>query len=152
MPTAWPASPPVPQAAALCFRPVRSRRSEVLLITSRNGDWAIPKGRIDPGHSPPQAAALEALEEAGVRGQLVNEPLGSFDYTKRGGWASGRPTLCRVEVFPLLVEDLLDDWDEGKFRKRRWVPSSRAHAEVSQPGLAHVLRTFPAWLRSIRTA
>ncbi|MEZ6234388.1 MAG: NUDIX hydrolase [Phycisphaerales bacterium] len=151
MPTAWLASPPVPQVAALCFRPVRSRRSEVLLITSRNGDWAIPKGRIDPGHSPTQAAAIEALEEAGVRGQLVDEPVGAFEYTKRGGWASGRPTPCRVEVFPLLVEDLLDDWDEGDFRKRRWVAASRAHAEVAQPGLAHVLRSFPGWLRSVRT-
>lgn len=140
----------VPQAAAICFRPVASTRSEVLLITSRSGEWAIPKGRIDPGFTPPEAAATEAFEEAGARGRVIRDAVGSFDYLKRGGWAERGGTYCRVQVFPLLVEDVLEEWLESGFRKRRWVPAGRAAGLVAQPGLAAVLREFPAWLRQVR--
>ena len=146
---------PVPQAAALCFRPVASpragTRAEVLLITSRSGEWAIPKGRIDSGFTPPEAAANEALEEAGARGQIVSRPIGSFEYLKRGGWARREGTRCLVQVFPMLVEDLLDEWLESDFRRRRWVPATKAAAEVAQPSLAEILHEFPAWLRSLRS-
>lgn len=140
----------VPQAAAICFRPLQGKRAEVLLITSRSGEWAIPKGRIDRGYSPPQAAANEALEEAGVRGLVHEDPLGSFGYLKRGGWAGGAGVRCHVQVFPLLVEDVMEEWLEAQFRKRRWVPASRAGAAVTQPGLAQVLSEFPAWLKRLR--
>lgn len=140
---------PVPQAAAICFRPIRSRRAEVLLITSRSGEWAIPKGRIDPGFTPPEAAANEALEEAGVLGKILEDSVGAFEYLKRGGWAKRSGTRCRVEVFPMLVEDVLDEWLEADFRKRRWVPAARAPGYVAQPRLAEVLRDFPGWLRDL---
>jgi len=150
MPAAAPIARPIPQAAALCFRPIARSRAEILLITSRSGEWAIPKGRIDPGFSPPQAAANEALEEAGVRGQVIQESLGAFEYTKKGGWATRPGLRCRVQVFPLLVEDLLEDWLEADFRKRRWVPAAKAHSQVDQPGLTQILHDFPAWLQTLR--
>jgi 8-oxo-dGTP pyrophosphatase MutT (NUDIX family) len=142
---------PVPQAAAICFRPLPGKKAEILLITSRSGEWAIPKGRIDPGFTPPQAAANEALEEAGVRGQVLQDAVGAFEYLKRGGWALRAGTRCRVQVFPLLVSDLLEEWLEADFRKRRWVPAAQAAGQVAQPGLSQILDEFPAWLRSVRS-
>lgn len=151
MPAAAPTSTPIPQAAAICFRPVSRARADVLLITSRSGEWAIPKGRIDPGFTAPQAAANEALEEAGVRGRVIEDSVGSFEYTKKGGWATRPGVRCHVQVFPLLVDDLLEDWLESDFRQRRWVPASKAASEVEQPGLTRILHDFPAWLNSLRT-
>lgn len=141
---------PVAQAAAVCFRPVSRSKAEILLITSRSGEWAIPKGRIDPGFSAPEAAANEALEEAGVRGKVIQDPLGAFEYTKKGGWATRPGIRCHVQVFPLLVEELLDDWLEADFRKRRWIAATKAHTQVEQPGLTRILEDFPAWLQSLR--
>lgn len=144
------AEPPVDQAAAICFRANAGepRSVQVLLVTSRTGEWAIPKGRIDPGFTPAQAAANEAWEEAGVKGEVVGESLGSFEYTKVGGWAGPRPVRCRVHVFPLLVDAVQDEWLEAAFRQRRWVEAQNAAGEVSQPGLARVLAGFPAWIAS----
>lgn len=66
---------------------------QVLLITSSKGErWVIPKGVVEPGLSPAESAAKEAWEEAGPRGTLHPEPLGSCRYPNWGGW-------CSVEVF-----------------------------------------------------
>src|SRR5262249_32651877 len=44
----------------------------VLLVTSRgSGRWLIPKGNIDPGLTPAEAAAKEAYEEGGIRGRIT---------------------------------------------------------------------------------
>ncbi len=150
MPPATTNAGPVPQAAALCFRSLAGQPAQVLLITSRSGEWAIPKGRIDPGFTPPQAAANEALEEAGALGTVMHDHIGEFGYVKLGGWANPGGTPCHVRVFPLLVEDLLDAWLESEFRQRRWINAANAAHAVSQPGLAQVLRGFPAWLKSMR--
>jgi 8-oxo-dGTP pyrophosphatase MutT (NUDIX family) len=144
---------PIDQAAAVCFRLApgdRPGRIEVLLVTSRTGEWAIPKGRVDPGFTPPQAAANEAWEEAGVRGAIVGGPIGSFEYVKVGGWAGAGTARCRVHVCPLLVERIQDAWQESGFRQRRWVAVEAAAGEVSQPGLARVLGEFPLWVAAWR--
>jgi len=47
-----------------------------LLITShRRQDWGIPKGGISKAMSPPDSAAKEAWEEAGLVGQVDDNQL-----------------------------------------------------------------------------
>jgi 8-oxo-dGTP pyrophosphatase MutT (NUDIX family) len=45
-----------------------------LLVFFRRGAWDMPKGKIDPGETPEQAAVREVQEETG----LVNLELGAF--------------------------------------------------------------------------
>lgn len=45
-----------------------------LLVFFRRGSWDMPKGKIDPGETPEQAAVREVQEETG----LVNVSLGPF--------------------------------------------------------------------------
>lgn len=72
----------VQQAGAICFRTSADSLPEVLLVTSRrNGRWGIPKGRIEAGETARAAAAREAMEEAGVRGRVSSDAIGSFVYT-----------------------------------------------------------------------
>lgn len=112
----------------------------VLLITSRETRrWVIPKGNPMKGCKPHKAAAIEAFEEAGVKGKVDREVLGSFDYDK----VVGRKSVpCVVSVFPLLVREELDAWLEADQRKRAWVDCSAAAGMVREPGLADLLRSF----------
>lgn len=59
------------QYAALCFRYADGGTIEILLVTSRtSGRWIIPRGWPMKRKKPHQAAAIEAWEEAGVRGRV----------------------------------------------------------------------------------
>src|SRR5258708_38760856 len=61
------------QYAALPYRRRGNVRTEVMLVTSlRRGRWIIPKGWPMKRRAPHASAALEALEEAGVVGQVGN--------------------------------------------------------------------------------
>lgn len=100
----------------------------------------IPKGNFANTISPHAAAALEAEEEAGVRGSVCPTSLGSYQYRKRRG--SGASLLANVEVFPLAVSEELDDWKERKQRERRWFSLADAAHAVEEPDLRDLIRSF----------
>ena len=61
------------QFGALCFRRSKTQKAgvELLLVSSRDtGRWIIPKGWPMDRETPAAAAAMEAWEEAGVRGRV----------------------------------------------------------------------------------
>ena len=128
------------QYAALPTRMVEGRR-EVLLITSREtGRWVLPKGWPEKRLDAHDLAALEAFEEAGVRGRVREHALGDYTYPKR--LRSGRTRHIRVDVFALDVEQELDDWPERAERERRWMSPSQAAMLVDEGGLVSLLLGF----------
>jgi len=52
----------------------------VLVLTNFRGDTVFPKGHLERGETPEQAALREVAEEAGVRPRLI-APLGTTEYT-----------------------------------------------------------------------
>ena len=123
------------QSAVIPYRR-HGGRLEVLVITTSDGRrWGVPKGLVEPGLTPPESAAREAEEEAGARGAVSSERLGEYTYPKWGG-------TCRVEVFPLHVEEVLARWQEGH-RAREWLGVDEAAARVSEPGLKELVRRLP---------
>jgi 8-oxo-dGTP pyrophosphatase MutT (NUDIX family) len=119
----------IPQAAAI---PVRD--GAVCLITSSGGGrWVVPKGIIDPGMSAPETALQEAWEEAGLRGTLDPEPVGTYRYDKWGG-------TCHVTVFLMRVTEIDDDWPERAVRRRSWLSFREAVARIQRADLREVVR------------
>jgi phosphohistidine phosphatase len=111
---------------------------EVLLISSRGGKrWVLPKGIVEPGMSEVDSALKEALEEAGVDGAPEEKPLGSYRYRKWGG-------TCEVEVYPLRVRNVLDEWPESQTRRRRWLSVRKAVRRVDNKGLRRLIKNLPA--------
>lgn len=113
----------------------------VLLVTSRGtGRWVIPKGNGVSGLSAHASAALEAEEEAGVRGLVCPVPLGSYRYRKLR--RSGASLMLDVDVFPLSVTEELSGWKEQAQRERRWFTLSEAATKVDEPDLRELIRSF----------
>lgn len=113
----------------------------ILLVTSReNRRWVIPKGNPPKGLSPHDAAALEAEEEAGVRGVICPVALGSYRYRKKR--ASGASLMLDVDVFPLAVRDVRDAWKEQGERERRWFTLEAAAQAVDEDDLKDLIRSF----------
>jgi 8-oxo-dGTP pyrophosphatase MutT (NUDIX family) len=125
------------QYAALPYR-FADGRLEVLLITSRETRrWILPKGWEEKKIKPHDMAALEAYEEAGVRGKVKKRPLGTYLYEKR--LDSGDTVTCKVHVFPLEVAEELTDWPEKAERTRMWTTPAQAAMLISEGGLVSIL-------------
>jgi 8-oxo-dGTP pyrophosphatase MutT (NUDIX family) len=127
------------QYGVIPFR--RGDQVEILLITSRETRrWIVPRGNPIAGLSPPEAAAQEAFEEAGIRGILAEQPFGTYRYDKRR--ASGVTQEVLVALYPLQVEAVLDDWPERAERERRWFRWNEAAAAVAEDELSALIRRF----------
>ncbi|WP_158811032.1 NUDIX hydrolase [Beijerinckia sp. L45] len=125
------------QVAALpCRRGVNG--FEVLLISSRETRrWIVPKGWPMKGRKDHQAAAQEALEEAGVSGKVHKHPIGAYTYQKR---LETGVQPCRVMVYLLDVEKERIAWQERDQRRRAWMSPEVAAEQISEPGLARLIR------------
>ena len=130
------------QVAALPWRQGENG-VEVMMITSRETRrWVIPKGGRMVGKTDPEAAAQEALEEAGVKGEIEGHSIGVFRYAK--GMKDGGQRQCVVSVYPLEVLIQLGAWPEAHQRERRWMTPADAADAVHEPDLAELIREFAA--------
>lgn len=118
------------KAAAIAFR-FRAGEAQIALVTrSGRKGWVCPKGNVEAGESPAQAAAREAVEEAGLRGDVLPRAVGRYAVSK------GTPP---VEVYLLRVTSVLARWPESGWRRRRWVSLAEARRSVGHAGLARLL-------------
>jgi 8-oxo-dGTP pyrophosphatase MutT (NUDIX family) len=125
------------QAAVIPYR-IRNARVEVALVTTSGGKrWIVPKGSIDAGEGPRDAAIREAEEEAGLLGIVRPRPLGRYLHVNAHG-------PCRVDVYLMRVTDVLDSWLEDGLRRRRWMRVPRAAACVRRE-----LRRFVTALENV---
>ncbi len=126
------------QIAALPMRRDAKDQVKVLMVTSRDtGRWVMPKGWQMDGKKPWAAAEIEALEEAGAKGHIGSDMIGTYRYPKI--LDDGRIVPCLVEVYPMFVEKLLRDWKERKERKRKWFTPKAAAKRVDEQDLADLL-------------
>lgn len=120
------------QAGVIPWLPGTDPVQLVLVTSRRTGRWVFPKGAIDPGMTAHEAAEQEALEEAGVVGRVECEVIGSYRSLK-----IRPPALWTVDValYPLRIEQVLDDWVEADQRQRRFVTLAEASELIADPDL-----------------
>lgn len=131
------------RSGALPYRPAACGFAEILLIR-RSGQnlWSVPKGQLNPFNNLVDTAVAEAFEEAGVRGALGQEPLGSFLHLKSRRGFLAQPRVVEVVVFPLRVESIAARWPEMGIRERRWFPLDEASSQVAPGQLRNILQEF----------
>jgi len=105
------------------------------LITSRRRKrWVLPKGVVELDLDPVTSAAKEALEEAGIEGDISDDSIGSYQYQKWEG-------TCSVEVFSMAVQTTYDAWPES-YRGRHWLDPAEAAERVNEPELKRIILKF----------
>ena len=120
------------QACAIPFRRNGGRYEFCLITSLRKGRWGFPKGIIDKGETHVETALKEADEEAGLRGQILGDPLGEYAYAK---WYN----TLQVTAYLMEVTEWHDDWLEAAVRKRRWVSAVEARQLVHNPDQVRLL-------------
>ena len=130
----------IEQVGALPYR-MAGAATSILLVTSRQtGRWVVPKGNLMIGKTPHEAAAIEAEEEAGVRGRISPLPIGEYQYAKILPDGSSVPAL--VTLFPLEVEQELARWKEIDQRRRQWFTAAEAAVLVEEVELGELIHRF----------
>ena len=106
----------------------------MIVPTRRAGDGsrvlALPKGHVDPGESPPQAATREVREETGIVAELVCELGESRYWYRRDGRSVGKTVT--FFLFTYVSGDTQDHDDE--VLEARWIDLREALTELSYEG------------------
>ncbi|KAJ6799950.1 nudix hydrolase 13, mitochondrial-like [Iris pallida] len=98
---------------------------EILMIsTPKRDDLVFPKGGWENDETVEAAACREALEEAGVRGN-IRENLGTWEFRSKSKQKC-QEGACRGYMFTLEVTEQLDLYPEQSTHHRRWVDVSEA--------------------------
>ncbi|KAF8396265.1 hypothetical protein HHK36_017880 [Tetracentron sinense] len=113
---------------------------EVLMINSTRGPGLVfPKGGWENDETVEAAAVREAIEEAGVRGDImllraeISVPqlylvinamqfLGYYNFKSKSHRDKFSPEgSCKAAMFALLVNEELESWPEQSTRSRSWL-------------------------------
>ena len=104
------------QAGAIPYRIVEGQVVFLMITSRRSANWVFPKGSIEKNQTPAETAAMEAFEEAGVRGEVADAPVGAYLHPRN----DAEESMVRVELYPLHVTEQVEDWPEEPQRFRHW--------------------------------
>jgi 8-oxo-dGTP pyrophosphatase MutT (NUDIX family) len=125
---------------------VRGEEVVAIVPTRRAADGsrvlALPKGHVDPGETPVQAAEREVREETGV----VARPLRELGQTRYWYRRNGRTIGKAVEffLFEYVEGDIADHDDEVE--EVHWLPLERARVELSHEAEREMVELAIAYL------
>ncbi len=105
--------------------------------------WSLPKGHVEAGESPEEAAVREVAEETGITGRVVG-PLGTIDF-----WfvADGRRIHKTVHHFLLLAQaGELSDADI-EVSEVAWVPLGEVGVRLAYEDERQLVAKVPELLQ-----
>jgi 8-oxo-dGTP pyrophosphatase MutT (NUDIX family) len=129
-------------AGGVLVRRIRGREMVAAIRPGgkREGVWALPKGRIDPGERPEETALREVCEETGVEGRL-EEKLGDIRYVYT--WDGER--IFKVVSFYLVravrgrIGEIADEM-RIEVEEARWLPLEEAPRLLAYGGEREMVR------------
>lgn len=101
-------------AGGVAYKTIEDRTEIAIIRASKEGRWQLPKGIIDPGETPEQAALREVREEAGIDCELLKK-IHSIDYWYVDRWGQTPIRVHKYVHFFLmrfLRGDIADHDDE----------------------------------------
>lgn len=104
-----------PTAGGIVFRRDSKdpTKVEILLVQDSKGRWTIPKGHIEEGESPRQAAEREIREETGLEQMKVVSWLGKINFRYR---RTNSLVLMTTEIFLVEAKGRSD-----KIKPEKWM-------------------------------
>ncbi|MHB1235483.1 MAG: NUDIX hydrolase [Microbacteriaceae bacterium] len=125
-------------AGAVCWRRADDQVQVLLVHRNERDDVSLPKGKLDPGETPPQTAVREVAEETGLAITL-GATLGTIDYPLSDG---------RRKLVYYWVAEVDGSTSSSQFTANQeiaalqWLPVEQARAALSYDRDRDVLDRF----------
>ncbi len=115
--------------------------TEVVLIKPAGRDaWALPKGLIEPGEAPQEAALREATEESGLLGQIVTR-IDTIKYVYTAAWEDPPVRVFKIVTFYLMRFTGGDTRQHDReIDQVVWLPVKEAIGRASYPTERDILK------------
>lgn len=131
----------IKQSGAIPYLERDGQLLTVLVTSGKNSSfWLFPKGHLEDKLTSAEAAAAEAYEEAGIRGQIAKKALGSYSFVKLG-------REYRVKLYPLKVKKVFKKWPEANRRSRAMVSFEEAIKRLEAPEMKLLAQKLYARLK-----
>lgn len=89
-------------------------KQKILLLKKKNGDWVLPKGRLEASENPEEAAIREVKEETNIDAD-IQDYLGITSYTFSNYWTDYKVIHKTVSWYLMKAEsfNLTPQTNEG---------------------------------------
>ncbi len=135
---------PQKEPSAVPATGARKKTSQKMLL-------ALPKGLVDPGERPEQAAVREVAEETGVTAALVTK-LGDIKYAYVRTWG-GRERVFKIVSFYLFryqsgeIDEIAPEM-RIEVKRALWIPLGAAVNKLAYRGEKDMVRRAQAYLQA----
>jgi len=111
----------------------------LLLLMKMNGDWVLPKGRIEPNEKTSETALREVLEETSVRAE-IHEYLGDIHYVYKNFWTDHDRVDKTVSWYLMTTRSMrcVPQREEG-FKAARFIHMDKAPEIVKYDDERHMI-------------
>lgn len=109
--------------------------NEVAVVSQHGDSWSLPKGHVDAGETPREAAEREVVEETGITELAFIRELGSYERYKIGkeGKGEDESELKRIHMFLYkTLQQALAPTDTDN-PEARWVPIDEVSRLLTHP-------------------
>lgn len=126
-------------AGGVAFRRTGAGAEVALICVGAERRWQLPKGMVNPGEQPEEAALREVREEAGITARLIS-PIDRIEYWYIGQ-SEGRRVRLHKHVHFFLMEYVSGDVNEHdhEVNEARWVEIDEAIGMLTFKGERLVL-------------
>ena len=111
---------------------------EVLVVTTDNDNWVLPKGNLIKRIGRKKTALREAFEEAGAVGEIVD---------RSGTTYKGKEET--LHLYPMQVSKLLSKRPEKSRRKRKWIKASKAKRLLKRKSMQKAVKALTGLMGNI---
>jgi 8-oxo-dGTP pyrophosphatase MutT (NUDIX family) len=125
-------------AGGVVFRRLEDQ-TRFLLIRDSYNKWGLPKGHLENGESPAEAALRETMEEVGLADLHLHGPIRIIDWRFRTRGGKHVHKFCHFFLLESPTADAVPQLDEG-ITAVRWCTLDEALVDLSYDNARGVVR------------